>query len=205
MVKVPPKPFKPAIGALPSEHRLYRVFTNTRAPTVFNPGPGKPTRFGFFGDPVVPILYAADTEEAAVAESLLHDIPVDGGLLPYDQYSGKALAVLKVTRNLRLAILHGIDLRRVKAEPADVTSSPASTYTTTVQWAEAAHGIGVDGMVWMSRLCNTAKAYVFFGDRCDDAFAQDPSHARIFASPADQIWLIDFCAPLHIDVLLQPS
>src|SRR6516162_3016173 len=67
VVKVPPKPFKPAIGTLPSEHRLYRVFTNTRAPTVFNPGPGKPTRFGFFGDPVVPILYAADTEEAAVA------------------------------------------------------------------------------------------------------------------------------------------
>jgi hypothetical protein len=57
----------------------------------------------------------------------------------------------------------------------------------------------------MSRLCNTAKAYVFFGDRCDDAFTQDSSHARIFASPADQIWLIDFCAPLHIDVLLQST
>ena len=31
------------------------------------------------------------------------------------------------------------------------------------------------------------------------------SHARIFASPADQIWLIDLCAPLHIDVLLAAS
>jgi hypothetical protein len=60
-------------------------------------------------------------------------------------------------------------------------------------------------MVWMSRLCNNSKAYVFFGDKCADAFAQDPSHARIFASPADQIWLIDLCAPLHIDVLLATS
>jgi hypothetical protein len=57
----------------------------------------------------------------------------------------------------------------------------------------------------MSRQCNDTKAYVFFGDRCAHAFVQDPTHARIFASPADQIWLIDRCAPLHVDVLMEPS
>lgn len=36
------------------------------------------------------------------------------------------------------------------------------------------------------------------------AVTQDPTHARIFASPADQMWLIDLCPPLHVDVLLQP-
>jgi len=205
VVTGPPTPFKPDVEILPEEHLLYRVFTNVRPPTVFNPGPGTPTRFGFFGTPVVPIMYAAATEEAAIAESLLHDIPVDGGLLPYDNYSKKALARLQVTRDLRLAVLHGMGLRRLKVTAQDVTSSPASTYPDTVHWAEAAHGIGLDGVVWMSRLCNSSKAYVFFGDKCADAFAQDPSHARIFASPADQIWLIDLCAPLHIDVLLQPS
>ena len=35
--------------------------------------------------------------------------------------------------------------------------------------------------------------------------SQDPGHARIFASPADQMWLIDLCAPLHVDVLLEPA
>jgi hypothetical protein len=197
VVKGPPTPFKPATDTLPAGHLLYRVFTASRKPTEFNPGVGAPTRFGFFGKPVVAIMYPADTEEAAVAETLLHDIPVDGGVLPYDQYSRKALALLKVTHDLRLAVI-----------PEDVTSGPASTYPTTVHWAEAAHGIGLDGMVWMSRLCNNTKAYVFFGDKCGGtnlAFAQDPSHARIFASPADQKWLIDHCAPLHIDVLLQPS
>lgn len=203
-MKGPPTPFKPDIENLPTEHLLYRVFTNVRPPTVFNPGEGAPTRFSFFGQPKVPIMYAAATEEAAIAETLLHNIPVDGGALPYDDYSEKALARLKVTRDLRLAALQGMGLRRLKVSPEDVTSSPASTYPDTVHWAEAAHGIGVDGMVWMSRLCNNSKAYVFFGDKCADAFAQDPSHARIFASPADQVWLIDLCAPLHIDVLLQP-
>ena len=110
---------------------MYRVFTNTRAATAFNPGIGRPTRFGFFGRPVVPIMYAADTEDAAIAETLLHDIPVEGGNLLWDNYSDKALALLEVTRDLRLAVL----------------------YSTTVKWAEAAHGCGVDGMVWMSRLC----------------------------------------------------
>jgi RES domain len=207
VVKGPPTPFKPDIEILPAKHLLYCVFTNSRPPTDFNPGVGSGTRFGFFGKPVVPIMYAADTEEAVVAETLLHDIPVEGGVLPYDKYSPKALARLEVTRDLRLAALHGMGLRRLKVAPEDVTSSPASTYADTVHWAEAAHRIGVDGMVWMSRLCNNTKAYVFFGDKCGTpgAFVQDPSHARIFASPADQIWLIDLCAPLHIDVLLATS
>ena len=81
----------------------------------------------------------------------------------------------------------------------------ASVGASTVRWAEAAHTAGLDGLVWMSRQCNDTKAYVFFGDRCAEVFAQDPSHARIFASPADQIWLIDRCAPLHVDVLMEPS
>ena len=201
----PPKPFKPAIETLPKGHRLYRVFTNARLATEFNPGIGAATRFGFFGKPVVPIMYAADTEEAAIAETLLHAIPVEGGNLLWDNYSRKALALLEVTSELRLAVLHGMKLRQLGVGPEDVTSSPASSYPATVTWAEAAHRCGVDGMVWMSRLCNNSKAYVFFGDRCADAFAQDTSHARIFASPADQTWLIDFCAPLHIDVLLEPA
>lgn len=207
-MKGPPTPFNPDIDTLSKGHLLYRVFTNTWPATNFNPGVGAPTRFGFFGNPVVPIMYAADTEEAAIAETLLHDIPVEGGILPYDKYGHKALARLKVTRDLRLAALYGMKLRKLKVQPQDVTSSPASTYPDTVKWAEAAHGIGVDGMVWMSRLCNDTKAYVFFGDKCGDkmlAFTQDPTHARIFANAADQIWLIDHCAPLHIDVLLAPS
>lgn len=204
MVKGPPSPFDPTTIILPAGDLLYRVVTAPRTATEFNPGEGAPTRFTFFGNPVVPVMYAADTEMAAVAETLLHNIPVDGGFVSYDRYSHKALVRLAVTRDLRLAVLHGLGLRRLKVVADDVTSSPASTYPTTVRWAEAAHAIGLDGVVWMSRMCNDAKAYVFFGDRCANAFTQDPSHARIFASAADQIWLIDHCAPLQVDVLLQP-
>lgn len=201
----PPDPFDPATATLPEGHLLYRVLSATRTATDFNPGFGARTRFGFFGKPVVPIMYAADTEDAAIAETLLHDIPVDGGLLPYDQYATKVLVRLNVEQELRLAVLHGTGLRRLKVTAGELTSSPASSYATTVRWAQAAHDSGFDGLVWMSRQCNDTKAYVFFGDRCAQGFSQDPSHARIFASPADQIWLIDRCAPLHVDVLMEPS
>jgi hypothetical protein len=205
----PPVPFDPAAATLSAGQLLYRVQSATRTATDFNPGFGSPTRFGFFGDPVVPILYAAETEDAAIAETLLHDVPAGGGLLPYDQYASKVLVRLELSRSLRVAVLHGTALRRLKVTAAELTAGPASDYRSTVRWAEAAHDAGFDGLVWMSRQCNDAKAYVFFGDRCageqDPAFVQDPSHARIFVSPADQIWLIDLCAPLHVDVLMEPS
>lgn len=95
MVRKPPDPFDPATATLPVGHLLYRVLSATRTATDFNPGIGARTRFGFFGDPVVPILYAAETEDAAIAETLLHDIPVEGGVLPYDQYATKVLVRLR--------------------------------------------------------------------------------------------------------------
>lgn len=200
----PPKPFKPKTATLSVGTQLYRVFTaaNGRTALTFNPGFGAPTRFAFFGDPVVPVLYAAATGEAAVAETLLHDIPVDGGLLPYDKYAGTVMARLTVTRPITVGVLHGLGLRQLKVTAADITGSGADSYPHTVAWAQAAHEAGLDGLVWMSRLCNDAKAYVFFGDRCDGAFTQDPGFGRLFATGADQLWLIDLCAPLRVDVLL---
>jgi RES domain len=153
---------------------------------------------------VIPVLYAAATEEAAVAETLLHDIPVSGGILPYDNYARTVMARLEVTRPIRVGILHGLGLRQLKVTAADITSSGADTYPETVTWAQAAHDAGLDGLVWMSRLCNDAKAYVFFGDKCAAAFTQDSTFGRLFATGADQLWLIDLCAPLHVDVLLAP-
>lgn len=203
---VPLTPFNPQTATLDVGTRLYRVFTaaEDRTATTFKPGFGAPTRFAFFGNPVVPTLYAAATEEAAVAETLLHDIPVSGGILPYDAYARTVMARLETIRPLRLGILHGLGLRQLNVTAADITASGADTYQDTVAWAQAAHEAGLDGLVWMSRLCNDAKAYVFFGDRCDRALTQDSTFGRLFATGVDQLWLIDLCAPLHVDVLLAP-
>lgn len=203
----PPRPFDPLIATMSAGSPLYRVYSPPRHATEFNPGVGAPTRFAFFGTPRVPVLYAAGSEEAAIAETLLHDIPPQGGPLPYDRYASKVMCRITVTRTLRLAVLHGLGLRRLGVTAEQVTASPADTYEHTVRWAEAAHDFTdadglLDGLVWMSRLCNDARAYLFFGDRCADAFETDESSARLLATGIDQMWLIDLCAPLHVDVLL---
>ena len=112
-------------------------------------------------------------------------------MLPYDADARTVMARLTVTRPLQLGVLHGLGLRRLRVTAADLTASPAAAYPNTVRWAHAAHRVGLDGLVWMSRLCNDAAAYVFFGDRCGDALVQDSTFGRIFATGTDQLWLID--------------
>lgn len=198
---LPPDPFDAADDPLPVGQRLYRVHSNTRTVTEFNPGVGSRTRFAFFGDPVVSVLYAADTEQAALAESLLHDIPATGGSLPYARYADKVMGMLAVTRELHLASLRGLGLRRLRAEARDVTDTDASEYPHTVRWAQAAHTAGFDGLAWTSRKCNDTRAVVLFGDRCAEAVTQDVTFARIFQTGPGLDWLIATCDPLHVDVL----
>ncbi|WP_017933251.1 RES family NAD+ phosphorylase [Nocardioides sp. Iso805N] len=208
MTPNPPHPFNAEIETLASGALLYRVHSNNFGPYEFNPGKGAPTRFAFFADEhgaTVPILYAAAGQPAAVAESLLHDIPATGGLMPYDTYAPRVMSRLSTSRPLRLGALHGLGLRALRVTAEQVTASAASTYDRTVLWAKAAHRAGLDGLVWMSRQCNDTLAYAFFGDRCEGAFDRDPTFARIFATGNDLLWLIDMCAPLGVDVLPPPA
>src|SRR5699024_12862357 len=122
--------------------------------TTVDPGAGS-GRFSFYGNPIVPVLYAAQTEAAALCESLLHDVPLTGGRLLPEQYQRCVAGALETTRELRLAAFHGIGLRRLGVEAAHLTASPAYTYARTVAWAKAAHDAGFDGVVWMSARCNT--------------------------------------------------
>lgn len=203
MVAIPPRPFTAKEYTLRAGEAVYRVFSSRsgRPGNSFNPGVGRPTRFAFFGDPVVPVLYAAATGEAAVCETLLHDVPVSGGMLTHDDYGDKVMGRLRVERNLKLAAFMGTGLRALQVEARDVTATSASHYDKTVLWAAAAHSAGFDGMVWMSYRCNTDRAYIFFGDRVsEDELAIDPTFGRAFELEPDRAWLSDFCAPLHVDI-----
>lgn len=197
----PPDPFDAAEDRLAAGALLYRVHSNVRRATEFNPGVGSRTRFAFFGDPIVPVLYAAETEQAAIAETPLHDVPPTGGILPYAVYSDTVMSRIVVGRTLRLASLRGLGLRRLGAEARDVTDTDASDYVRTVKWAEAAHRAAFDGLSWTARKCNDARAVVLFGDRCGDAVDQDEAFARIFQTGPGLDWLISTCGPLRVDVL----
>lgn len=199
----PPSPFDADTVVLDPGDALFRVHSNKRAGNVFNPGNSGNTRFAFFGDPVVPILYAADTQDAAICETLLHSVPVTGGVLRTDQYETTVTSRLLLRRPVRLASLLGLGLRRLGVEARDVTGTDADRYAETVLWAEAAHKAGFEGVAYMSRRCNSDHAFAFFGDRVtENDFDIASDYGRAFAFGSDRDWLIDFCAPLNVDVLI---
>lgn len=167
----------------------------------FNPGYGPPTRFAFFGDPPIPILYCAESESSALCETLLRDIPYEGGEVLPSEYQRLVMGRLVVQRDLKLASFRGTGLRALGVEPGDITETDDDRYSETVLWAEAAHGAGYDGIVWTSRRCNSDAAYMFFGDRVSEAdLAIDSGFSSIFAMADDIFWLADYCAPLNIEV-----
>lgn len=203
-VPPPPEPFSADTETLERGSKLYRVHANRFTVDQFNPGHGAPTRFAFFGTPPVPVLYAAGTEAAALAESLLHDVPVTGGLLAHRLYLDKVMGRIDVTRHLHLASLRGLGLRKLGVQASDVTDTDADQYEYTVEWAAAAHAAGFDGVAWTSTRCNDSRAVVLFGDRCADAVRQDTRFARIFSTTDGLDWLATTCLPLKVRVLAPP-
>ncbi|XKH58530.1 RES family NAD+ phosphorylase (plasmid) [Citricoccus nitrophenolicus] len=186
---------------------LHRVHQTQFEPTGFNPGTSpdsERTRFAFFGDPPVPVLYAADTPMAAVFESILHDVPTRGGIVSEKKTRTQVLSAVQTTRDHRLLVLLGEGFRRVGEDAERITRTPASQYHQTVHWAEAAYDAGFDGMVWMSRKYDTDRAYVFFSrpDR-EDGFEThpDPDLARPFAYDTHLDWLTLELARLGVDIV----
>lgn len=194
----------PAAEVLAAGSVLFRVHSHRFGPADYNPGrpPASPvTRFAFFGSPPVPVLYAAATAEAAISETILHDVPIEGGRIDVDLVQSKILSPVLSTRDLRLLCLHGHGFRRIGAVAEQVTRTPPSRYAETVPWAAAAHAGGFDGIVWMSRRHDTSKAYVFStapGGPGDFAAHPDPTRVRAFAFPKDLDWLTRLLAPLNV-------
>lgn len=195
---------QPQEEILDSGSRLFRVHSNRFGPTQFNPGSSPAavqSRFAFFGEPSIPVLYAAETPEAAVSETILHDVPVSGGRIDLPLVQTKILSPIISRQPLRLLSLHGHGFRRIGTAAEDVTRTAPRDYTKSVQWAEAACEAGFHGIVWMSRHYDTSKAYVFFqGMETLRGFEEEHNSGRVraFAFPQDLDWLSRLLAPLNV-------
>lgn len=184
--------------------RVFNTNRQGRNAITFNPGFGHNTRFAFFpadNDQNVPALYAAQTENSAVAESLLHDIPTPGGLLYPRDYQTKVLGRFTVNRKLTVAEFRGLGLRQLGVTARQLTDTPAVEYRHTVRWAQAAHKTGFDGVIWTSSKCNDAYAIMLFGDRVTAHDLSAVPGGRSFMDPASVDWLTSLCGELNIQVL----
>lgn len=183
MSRVPPPPSEPdpLLETWPAGRQIHRVFDHEHPADGFNPGEATDVRgrFHFFEDPSgrrVPVLYGAAGDEAAIAETVFHDVPVRGPhrVVLERRVEPLSLCRLRPARDLTLVALYGFGLRRLGVKARELTDTEASAYPQTVPWAEALHRAApsADGLVWMSRQYNAQEAVVLFGDRVEDGELQ---------------------------------
>ena len=162
----------PNVVSLKAGAIVHRVHGRNFAANDFNPCRGSPTRFAPVYDATgecVPSLYAADTLEAAIHETIFHDVPAAAKrkTVPRTLVQTRAHVRLEVLRDLRLAFLRGPDLRRWRIGRNSLIASSAKLFPETARWAGAIHHQfpEVHGLLWTSNQCDPDTAYLFFGDR----------------------------------------
>ena len=163
---------EPNLVTLEAGALVHRVHDRNYGGNVFNPCKGSPTRFAPVYDAAgecVPSLYAAEALEAAIHETIFHDVPAAAKrkTVPRTLVQSRAHARLEVLRDLRLASLRGPDLRRWRIGRNSLIAASPKLYPDTARWANAIHHQfpEVEGLLWTSNQCDPDTAYLFFGDR----------------------------------------
>ncbi|MFL6258701.1 MAG: RES family NAD+ phosphorylase [Thermoanaerobaculia bacterium] len=162
---------KPLLFTWKKDRLLVRCHNARFGPTSFNPGLGS-GRFHPFEDDhgnLVPILYAAEHPDGALAETIFHDVPVRG---PAKRIRRSSLAPLVLSpvspsRDLSLAQLFGFGLRRLGVSRRELIEVSKKQYPRTTAWARALYlsDENIDGLIWVSRQNDGVQSIVLFGDR----------------------------------------
>lgn len=188
IVPKPPATFPTHVTGLPIGALLWRIHAERLAGDVFNPGFGF-SRFAPIG-PVrkrVPTAYAADDFEAAVYETIFHDLdPVQPfKTYPLSKLTDLRCSVLRVASPLALRSFLAPDLMKLGVARSQLIDTPAREFPDTRRWSAALHrkDPATQGMAWESRPYPSSLAMMFFGDRMPPGALNVVSTARIDGDP----------------------
>jgi hypothetical protein len=183
----------PATVILPSGSVLFRVHQVRYSAEAFNPMPTHRYygggRFDSTDDDRYPYMYAGQTVEVAIAETLLRDLsPDDTGmlLLPLAKVRGRRISAIATTTDLTLVSLRSAAELGAVAQDTWLTMSDPRDYAQSRHWAHwiRSHAPSAAGYVWRSRREPADDAYVLFGDRCPAGALQSISHPDL--PPGDE-------------------
>jgi len=170
---------------LHAQQVLHRVHLQTYHATQFNPGHTGDARFSPIQDHqgrLIPTLYAADTFQAALMESVFHDVPHEAGFKLFDRRKlrQQVHSQLHIRTNLILADLTSKPLRKLGVTRKQLIDTEKDHYPNTRLWAQAIHAQhpDVQGLYWTSRQDDSARAVVLFGDRIADGSLQPVNASR---------------------------
>ena len=178
-IKKPPSPLTDATYEPFRKGKiLHRVHNRGYGFAQFNPGKGRPTRFAPFddvsGNPI-PSLYATSTLQAAIHETIFHDIRADTEkkykAIPIEEVHNQMHSEFRTKRTLNLVGLRNPLLNNWGIEQTQLIGSDPELYHKTALWAAAIYNNfpQAEGLIWTSRQCDPDDAILFFGGRVEAA------------------------------------
>jgi hypothetical protein len=151
---------------------MHRIHQDIYQGDQFNPGAKGNARFSPITDAkgaAIPTLYAAYTFNAALMESVFHDVSHVPGYKHYDKnkLNQQVHSTVKVSQNLILADLSSVALRKLGVQRKQLIDTEKDQYPNTREWAQAIHRqhSDIQGLSWVSRQDDSARAVMLFGDR----------------------------------------
>lgn len=171
----PPAKLHITLTELPAGKPLHRVHQGKYQAAQFNPGVQGNARFSpilYQHGKAIPTLYAGTTLECALMETVFHDVPHTAGFKSFakGKLEGQVHSTVEVTQPLRLVDLASVPLRKLGVTRKQLIDTEKDQYPTTRKWAEAVHSQcpEAQGLSWVSRQDDSARAVVLFGDRIQD-------------------------------------
>ena len=125
----------------------------------------------------------------ALMESVFHDVPHEPGFKSVDKakLANQQHSTIELTNSLELVDLTSVALRKLGIQRKQLIDTEKDQYPATRQWAEAVHlqCRSAQGLTWVSRQDDSARAYVFFGDRVPTGIFRPTGASRdLLDSPA---------------------
>lgn len=188
IVPKPPTAFPTHVTDLAVGAVLWRIHAESLAGDTFNPGFGF-SRFAPIG-PVrkrVPTAYAAEEFEAAVYETIFHDLDPAQSFktYPLSKLADLRCSVLRVASPLALRSFLTPDLMKLGVARNQLIDTSSREFPDTRLWSAALHrkDTFTHGMVWESRPYPSSIAMMFFGDRVPPGALSVVNSTRIDADP----------------------
>ncbi|WP_337245868.1 RES family NAD+ phosphorylase [Luteimonas sp. gir] len=151
---------------------LHRVHQSQYQADQFNPGVRGNARFSPIQDDqgqAISTLYAGTTLPCALMETVFHDVPHTAGFKSFDKakLAGQVHSTVRVEADLQLVDLSSVALRKLGVTRKQLIDTEKDQYPATREWAMAFHRQcpQAQGLSWVSRQDDSARAVVLFGDR----------------------------------------
>lgn len=186
----PGKSLAITVTTLPAGTDFHRIHDKKYGGTDFHPGGSGNARFSPITDSSsisIPTMYGGSTPDCALMETAFHDVPYTPGLKTVDKNELAKLvhSTVAPTMDLILADLTSTALRKMGITRAQLIETEKNSYHLTRPWAEQIHdqNKSIQGMTWVSRQDDRARAYILFGDRIPTAVLQQKGSSQSVVDP----------------------